>query len=55
MSKKTYRIITIVATVVAVIGAAAYYGGIKEVNIGVVLCPAIIALCSLYKYRKTIE
>ena len=34
MNKKTYKIIVIVATVIAVIGLISFVGGIQPVNIG---------------------
>lgn len=52
MNKKTYKIISIVATVIAVIGLLSFVGGIRPVNIGAFLFPAIIALWAFLKYRK---
>lgn len=52
MNKKTYRIIAIVATVVAVIGLISFVGGIRPVNIGAFVFPAVIALGAFCKYIK---
>ena len=52
MNKKTYKIISMVATAIAVIGLLSFVGGIRSVNIGAFLFPAIIALWAFWKYRK---
>ena len=52
MNKKTYKTITIIATVVAAIGLISFVGGVKPVNIGAFAFPAAIALWAFYKYKK---
>ena len=52
MNKKTYKIIGIVATVIAVIGLISFVGGIRPVNIGAFIFPEIIALWAFCKYKK---
>ena len=52
MNKKTYKTITIIATIVAVIGLISFVGGIRPVNIGAFVFPAVIALWAFCKYRK---
>ncbi len=52
VNKKTYKTITIVATVIAVIGLISFVGGIRPVNIGAFVFPAVIALWSYGKYKK---
>ena len=52
MNKKTYRIISIVATVIAVIGLISFMEGIRPVNIGAFIFPVVIALWAFWKYRK---
>ena len=52
MNKKTYKIIVIVSTVIAVIGLISFVGGIHPVNIGAFIFPESIALWAFYKYRK---
>lgn len=52
VNKKTYKTITIIATVVAVIGLISFVGGIKPVNIGAFVFPAVIALWAFCKYRR---
>lgn len=52
MNKKTYKIISIVATAIAVIGLLSFVGGIRPVNIWAFLFPAVIAIWAFGKYRK---
>ena len=52
MNKKTYKIISIVATVIAVIGLLSFVGDIRPVNIGAFVFPAVIALLAFWRYRK---
>lgn len=52
MNKKTYKIITIIAMIIAVIGLVSFFGGIRPVNIGIFVLPALIAVWSFYNYRK---
>ena len=52
MNKKTYKIIVIVSTVIAVIGLISFVGGIRPVNIGVFIFPELIALWAFCKYKK---
>ena len=52
MNKKTYKTITIIATVVAVIGLISFVGGIKPVNIGAFVFPVAIASWAFCKYRR---
>lgn len=52
VNKKTYKTIIIVATVIAVIGLISFVGGIRPVNIGAFVFPAVIALWSYGKYKK---
>ena len=52
VNKKIYKTITIIATVVALIGLISFVGGIKPVNIGAFVFPAAIALWAFCKYRR---
>lgn len=52
MKPKTYKIIAYIAAAVAVLGLLSFFGGIKPVNIGAAVFPALIALWAFYKYKK---
>ena len=52
MNKKAYIMFAIVATVVAIIGLLSFVWGIRPVNIGAFVFPAVIALWAFGKYRK---
>lgn len=52
MSKKAYKILTIVFTVIALIGLLSFFGGIKPVNIGVFVFPLILAIIFFYLYKR---
>lgn len=56
MSRKTYKIIMVIALIVSTIGLISFIGGIKPVNIGAFIFPALIAIWAFYNYsRKTNE
>ena len=44
LNRETYKMIAIVATVIAVIGLISFVGGIRPVNIGAFIFPESIAL-----------
>lgn len=52
MSKKIYKILTIVFLVVALIGLISFVGGIQTVNIGVFVFPLILAIVTFVLYKK---
>ena len=55
MSKKTYRILAIVWTLIAVIGLLAYVGGIRRVNIGAFVFPLSLAITFWSRSRRKDE
>ncbi len=52
MSAKTYKIISIVAAVVAVIGLISFVCGTRNVNVGSFIFPAIIAMWTFSRYWR---
>lgn len=49
---KPYLFLTIFCLVVACIGLAAFWGGIRSVNAGIFVFPFLLALLFWYLYRK---
>lgn len=52
MSNKTYKIIMVIALIVSAIGLISFIGGIKPVNIGAFIFPALIAIWAFYNYQR---
>ena len=52
MSKETYKTVSIIAGIVAVIGLVSLLGGIRAVNLGAVIIPALISAGSYAAWRK---
>lgn len=52
MSKKAYKILTIICFVISLIGLISFVGGIKPVNIGAFVFPLILAIVTLVLYKK---
>ena len=52
MSKKTFKILTIVCCCISLIGLISFIGGIKPVNIGAFVFPLILACGSFVLYKK---
>ena len=52
MRAKAYRMIMYIASVIAALGLISFIGGVKPVNIGAFVFPALIAIWAFYNYRK---
>ena len=52
MSKKAYKILTIICSVISLLGLASFVGGIKPVNIGAFVFPLILAMVTFVLYKK---
>lgn len=52
MRAKAYRIIMYIASLIAALGLISFIGGIKAVNIGAFVFPALVAIWAFYNYRK---
>lgn len=52
MSRKTYKIIAIIALVISIIGLVSFIGGIKTVNIGAFVFPLLISGIFFRLYKK---
>ena len=52
MSRKTYKIIAIIALVISIIGLVSFIGGIKPVNIGAFVFPLLISGIFFWLYKK---
>ena len=52
MQKKIYRNIAVLFAAITLLGLLAYFGGIRPVNIGVFVFPALIAGAAFYMYKK---
>lgn len=52
MSRKTYKIIAIIALVISVIGLVSFFGGIRPVNIGAFVFPLLISGIFFWLYKK---
>ncbi len=52
MRKKTCFVIFIISAVVAVIGLLSFLGGLKPVNIGAFLFPAVVSISMFCMYKK---
>ena len=52
MSKKTYKILSIVFTIIALIGLVSSPGGVRAVNIGAFVFPLALAILSFILYKK---
>lgn len=52
MTKKTYKILTIICLIIALIGLVSFVGGIKPVNIGAFVFPLILAIVTFILYKK---
>lgn len=51
MNKKTCKIISIIFCVIAVIGLVSFVGGIRSVNLGAFIFPAIISAGAFWAYK----
>ena len=52
MRKNTFRIIAIVALIVAILGLLSYVGGMRPVNLGAFIFPMIISGVFFWLYKK---
>lgn len=52
MRAKAYRIIMYIASLIAALGLISFIGGIKAVNTGAFVFPALVAIRAFYNYRK---
>ncbi len=52
MNTKIYRIVMYAAAVIAILGLISVCGGVKPVNIGAFVFPALIAVWTFYGYNK---
>lgn len=52
MKKKTYQIISIIFSIISVIGLVSFACGVRAVNIGAFVFPAIISAGALLLYKK---
>lgn len=52
MSKKTYKILTMVFAIIALIGLVSFLGGVRAVNIGAFVFPLALAILSFILYKK---
>ena len=52
MSRKTHKIIAIIALVISIIGLVSFIGGIKPVNIGTFVFPFVISCIFFWLYKK---
>lgn len=49
---KLYRILALLCLVMACLGLAAFFGGMRSVNAGVFVFPLLLAFLFWYLYRK---
>lgn len=52
MSRKTYKIIAVIALVISIIGLVSLIGGIRPVNIGAFVFPLLISGIFFWLYKK---
>lgn len=52
MNVKTYKIIMYIVSLIAVLGLVSFLGGIKPVNIGAFVFPALIAIWAFCRCRN---
>lgn len=52
MKQKTYKTASIIAAIISVIGLISFVGGVRAVNIGAFVFPALIAVSPFYLYKK---
>ena len=52
MNKGTYRTIAISALVIAMLGLVSFVGGIRPVNIGVLVFPLMVSGVFFWLYKK---
>ena len=53
MSRKTHKIIAVIALVISIIGLVSFIGGIKSVNIGAFVFPLLISGIFFWLYKKS--
>lgn len=53
MRAKIYRVIMYIALLIAVLGFISFIGGIRAVNIGAFVFPALVAIWAFYNNRKS--
>ena len=52
MSRKTLKIIAVIALVISIIGLVSFIGGIKPVNMGSFVFPLLISGIFFWLYKK---
>lgn len=52
MNKNIYKIISIIFYIISICGLVSFVGGVRNVNIGAFIFPAIISFIVLLLYKK---